>query len=101
MRRLAKPLLPVVAASIPLALMPSPAAAYLGPGGALSFLTTALAMLAVFSVSAAVVVTRQVRAVKAFFRRRRNKSKSNGNGDEQEPEHSERRHDPGGSGSQP
>ena len=60
-------------AVILLVLTPSPAAAYMGPGGGLSLLTTALAMFAAFSVSTIVVLTWPVRAVKRWLRRRRNK----------------------------
>ncbi len=65
-------------AGILLALTAGPAAAYIGPGGGLSLLTTALAMLAVFSVSAMVVLTWPVRAVKRWLERRRNKGKADG-----------------------
>ena len=60
-------------AVILLVLTPSPAAAYMGPGGGLSLLTTALGMLAAFSVSTIVVLTWPVRAVKRWLQRRRNK----------------------------
>jgi hypothetical protein len=83
MRRYAESLLLVLVASIPLALTPSPAGAYLGPGGGLSLLTTALAMLAVFSASAIIVLTWPVRALKSWLQRRRDKAKADGrNGEE-------------------
>ena len=59
-------------AVILLVLTLSPAVAYMGPGGGLSLLTTALAMLAAFSVSTIVVLTWPVRAVKRWLQRRRN-----------------------------
>jgi len=73
MRRYAELLSLVFIASI--ALAPSPAAAYLGPVVGLPFFATALAMLAVFSVSAVVVVTWPVRALKGWLRRRRDRGK--------------------------
>ena len=76
MRRHAELLFLVLAASLPLALVSSPAAAYLGPGGGLTLLTTGLAMLAAFSVSTVVVLTWPVRAVKGWLRRRRDKRKA-------------------------
>ncbi|MBV8912470.1 MAG: hypothetical protein JOZ05_05430, partial [Acetobacteraceae bacterium] len=47
------------------------ALAYIGPGGGLTLLTTALAMLAAFSVSAIVVLTWPIRAFRRWLRRRR------------------------------
>jgi len=83
MRRYAESLLLVLVAGIVLALTPSPAQAYLGPGGGLPLITTALAMLAVFSASAVVVLTWPVRLVKGWLRRRRAKGKADGrNGEE-------------------
>ena len=58
--------------------------AYIGPGGGLALLSTALAMLAAFSVSAMVVVTWPVRAFRRWLRRRRerrNPDGSEGGGD--------------------
>ena len=52
-------------------LTPGLAWAYIGPGGGLTLLTTALAMLAAFSVSAVVVLTWPIRAFKRWLRRRR------------------------------
>ena len=87
MRRYAELLLLVFAAGIALALTSSPAAAYLGPGGGLSFLTTILAMFAAFSVSTIVIVRRQVRAAKKWLDERRGKSKPDGNnGQEEHPQ---------------
>ena len=63
----------VVAAVILLMLTPSSAAAYLGPGGGLSLLATAAAMLGAFSVSAVVVLTWPVRAFRGWLKRRREK----------------------------
>ena len=54
-----------------LALAPGQGHAYIGPGGGLSLLTTALAMLAAFSVSTVVVLTWPLRALKRWLRRRR------------------------------
>jgi hypothetical protein len=82
MRRYAEPLLLLFVVSI--ALTPSPAEAYLGPGGGLSLLTTALAMLAVFSASAIVVLTWPVRALKGWLRRRRDKGKADGRNREED-----------------
>ncbi|HYZ63142.1 MAG TPA: hypothetical protein VE650_11870 [Acetobacteraceae bacterium] len=59
-----------------LVLAPGLAQAYIGPGGGLSLLTTALAMLAAFSVSAVLVLTWPIRAFRRWLRRRR------GEGDE-------------------
>ncbi len=74
MKRLAELIFPaLVAGGLLAALMPSPAAAYMGPGGGLTLLTTALAMLAAFSVSATVVLTWPIRAVKGWLQRRRQK----------------------------
>jgi hypothetical protein len=95
MRRCPELLLWALFASVPLALIPNPAAAYLGPGGGLSLFTTALAMFAAFSVSVGVVVTRQVRAVKAWFQRRRHKGKPDGKGDEHGPTEDESEHGAG------
>jgi uncharacterized membrane protein YfcA len=86
MKRRAELVRPVFAAVILLGLTHGTAAAYIGPGGGLALLTTALAMLAAFSVSAVVVVTWPIRAVKRWLRRRRNKGKD-GDGDSGE-EHS-------------
>ena len=61
------------AMGVVLTLTPSMAFAYIGPGGGLSLLPMALAMLAAFSVSAFVVVTWPVRVVKRWLRRRRDK----------------------------
>jgi len=73
----------VFVAGIALALTSRPAAAYLGPGGALSFLTTILAMFAAFSVSTIVIVRRQLRAAKKWLNERRGKSEPDGsNGQE-------------------
>jgi hypothetical protein len=58
-------------AALLLAVMARPAAAYIGPGGGLSLLPTALAMLAAFSVSAVVVITWPVRAARRWLQRRR------------------------------
>jgi len=52
-------------------LTPGAALAYIGPGGGLTLLTTALAMLAAFSVSAIVVLTWPIRAFRRWLRRRR------------------------------
>jgi len=76
-RRAELPLL-ALAAGILLVLTPGPAAAYMGPGGGLSLLTTALAMFAAFSVSTIVLLTWPVRAVKRWVLRRRNKGKADG-----------------------
>jgi hypothetical protein len=65
-----------------LALVPAQAAAYIGPGGGLSLLPTALAMLAAFSVSAVVVITWPVRAFRRWLRRRM--KTENDNGEEQD-----------------
>ncbi len=91
MKRHVDLLLPALAAGgVLLALTPSPAAAYLGPGGGLSLLTTALAMLAAFSVSTMVVLTWPVRAVKGWLQRRRDKGKPEQH--DQEKEHTEEKH---------
>jgi hypothetical protein len=58
-------------AALLLALTPHDAAAYIGPGGGLSLLPMALAMLTAFSVSAMVVITWPVRALRRWLRRRR------------------------------
>ncbi len=58
-------------AVILLALTAGKAAAYIGPGGGLSLLPTALAMLAAFSVSAMVIVTWPLRAIRRWLRNRR------------------------------
>ena len=76
-RRVELSLLPL-AAGILIVLTPGAAAAYMGPGGGLSLLTTALAMLAAFSVSTMVLLTGPVRAVKRWVLRRRNKGKADG-----------------------
>ena len=90
MRRHIEPLLLVFVASISLVLTASPAAAYLGPGGGLPLLTTALAMLAAFSVSAVVVLTWPVRAVKGWLRRRRDKRKADDHDGKEEHAEGER-----------
>jgi hypothetical protein len=82
-RRAELPLL-ALAAGILLVLTPSPAAAYMGPGGGLSLLTTALAMFVAFSVSTMVLLTWPVRAVKRWFLRRRNKGKADGSNADEE-----------------
>jgi membrane protein implicated in regulation of membrane protease activity len=87
MQRRAELSLPALAAGILLVLTPDPAAAYMGPGGGLSLLTTALAMFAAFSVSAIVLLMWPVRAVKRWLRRGRNKEKADGsNADEERAE---------------
>ena len=78
MKRRVELLLPALAAGILLALTPSPAVAYMGPGGGLSLLTTALAMFVAFSVSTIVVLTWPVRAVKRWLQRRNNEGRMNG-----------------------
>jgi hypothetical protein len=65
----------LAAGSLVAALTPNEAAAYMGPGGGLALLTTALAMFAAFSVSTMVVLTWPIRAVKGWLRRRREKGK--------------------------
>jgi hypothetical protein len=82
-RRAEVPLL-ALAAGILLVLTPDRASAYMGPGGGLSLLTTALAMFAAFSVSTIVVLTWPVRAVKRWFLRRRNKGKADGSNADEE-----------------
>ena len=82
-RRAELPLL-ALAGGIVLALTPDPAAAYMGPGGGLSLLTTALAMFAAFSVSTMVLLTGPVRAVKRWLLRRRNKGKADGSNADEE-----------------
>lgn len=76
MRRYTELSLLILVAAIALALTPSPAAAYLGPGGALPILTAALAMGGAFVVSTVVLVTRQVRTVRGWIRRLRDKKKT-------------------------
>jgi hypothetical protein len=71
MKRRAKFARWAVIASVLLTLTPGGASAYIGPGGGLSLLPMALAMLAAFSVSAFVVVTWPVRVVKRWLKRRR------------------------------
>ncbi len=71
-------------AAILLASVPSPAAAYIGPGGGLTLLTTALAMLAAFGVSIVVVLTWPYRAAKRWLQRRREKRR--GSPDERKAE---------------
>jgi hypothetical protein len=56
-----------------LVLLSGRARAYIGPGGGLSLLPMALAMVAAFSVSAVVVITWPYRAMKRWLRRRREK----------------------------
>ncbi|HME21646.1 MAG TPA: hypothetical protein VKI44_09925 [Acetobacteraceae bacterium] len=80
MKRGAELARPAFAAAILLALTPGMAAAYIGPGGGLTLLSTALAMLAAFSVSAVVVVTWPLRAMKRWLQRRRAKQKAAGSG---------------------
>jgi hypothetical protein len=77
----------MAAGSLLAVLTPSQAAAYMGPGGGLTLLTTALAMLAAFSVSTMVVLTWPIRAVKGWLRRRRQKEKPDGakDGEERPP----------------
>jgi len=77
-------------AVILLVLTPSPAVAYMGPGGGLSLLTTALGMLAAFSVSTIVVLTWPVRAVKRWLQRRRNKGNVDRSNAGEEPTEDER-----------
>ena len=90
MRRPAELLLLVFVASIPLTLASSPAAAYLGPGGGLSLLTTALAMFAAFSVSVMVVLTWPIRAVKGWLKRRReSRDKRKADGSSANEDHTE------------
>jgi hypothetical protein len=60
-----------LAAAVLLLLRPGAAAAYIGPGGGLALLSTALAMLAAFSVSAVVVLTWPIRAFRRWLKRRR------------------------------
>jgi membrane protein implicated in regulation of membrane protease activity len=83
MKLRAEPVRAALAAGILLALTSGKAAAYIGPGGGLALLSTALAMLAAFSVSAVVVLTWPIRAVKRWLRRRREKGSADaGNGGE-------------------
>jgi Na+/proline symporter len=77
-------------AVILLVLTLSPAVAYMGPGGGLSLLTTALAMFAAFSVSTIVVLTWPVRAVKRWLQRRRNKGNADRRNAGEEPTEDER-----------
>jgi hypothetical protein len=56
--------------------MHGPAAAYIGPGGGLTLLTQALAMLAAFSVSVIMVLTWPYRAAKRFLQRFRKKDQA-------------------------
>ena len=77
-------------AVILLVLTPSPADAYMGPGGGLSLLTTALGMFAAFSVSTIVVLTWPVRAVKRWLCRRRNKGNADRSNAGKEPTGDER-----------
>ena len=77
-------------AVILLVLTLSPAAAYMGPGGGLSLLTTALGMLAAFSVSTIVVLTWPVRAVKRWLQRRRNKGNADRRNAGEKPTEDER-----------
>ena len=86
MKRRAELVRSVFAAGILLGLTPGTAAAYIGPGGGLALLTTALAMLAAFSVSAVVVLTWPIRVVKRWLRRRRNQGKDDdSDGGEEHP----------------
>ncbi len=57
--------------ALPLALMSSPAEAYMGPGGGFTLLTMGLAMLAVFSASVLYFLSWPVRATKRWLQRRR------------------------------
>lgn len=75
----------LAAGSLVAVLTPNEAAAYMGPGGGLALLTTALAMLAAFSVSTMVVLTWPIRAVKGWLRRRREKGKPDDGKDRKEP----------------
>ena len=76
----------LAAGSLVAVLTPNEAAAYMGPGGGLTLLTTALAMLAAFSVSTMVVLTWPIRAVKGWLKRRRQKEKPDeANGGEERP----------------
>jgi hypothetical protein len=75
MKRPAELLRVALAAALLLASVPGPAAAYIGPGGGLTLLTTALAMLAAFGVSTVVVLTWPYRAAKRWLQRRREKRK--------------------------
>ena len=77
-------------AVILLVLTLSPATAYMGPGGGLSLLTTALGMLAAFSVSTIVVLTWPVRAVKRWLQRRRTKGNADRSNAGEEPTEDER-----------
>ncbi len=60
-----------LAVALALALIPAQATAYIGPGGGLSLLPMALAMLTAFSVSAVVVITWPVRALRRWLRQRK------------------------------
>jgi len=73
MKRHADTLVLLLSAAIVLALTPGDAAAYIGPGGGLSLLPMALAMLTAFSVSVVVVITWPVRALRRWLRQRREK----------------------------
>ena len=85
MKRPVELILPALfAGAILVALAPSPAVAYMGPGGGLTLLTTALAMLAAFSVSTMVVLTWPIRAVKGWLQRRRQKGKADEAKDDKE-----------------
>ena len=75
MKRPAELLRVALAAALLLASVSGPAAAYIGPGGGLTLLTTALAMLAAFGVSTVVVLTWPYRAAKRWLQRRREKRK--------------------------
>ena len=75
MKRPAELLRVALAAALVLASVSGPAAAYIGPGGGLTLLTTALAMLAAFGVSTVVVLTWPYRAAKRWLQRRREKRK--------------------------
>lgn len=80
----------VFAAGVLLGLTHGTAAAYIGPGGGLALLTTALAMLAAFSVSAVVVLTWPIRVVKRWLRRRRNKGNDDDGDGGEEPSSEQR-----------
>ncbi len=64
----------------------SPAQAYIGPGGGLSFLTTALAMLGAFAVATTYLVRTWVRTIKSWFRRDEAKQKTKETGTNEEHE---------------
>ncbi len=84
MKRRARLLATAGVAGMLMALTAGPAAAYIGPGGGLTLLTTALAMLAAFGVSIVVVLTWPYRAAKRWLQRRREKRR--GSPDERKAE---------------